>query len=86
MSFISELNINKPVGEESETKIETPKVNDKKFSDAPIIEDWVSDSEDEQIETTQSAKKEEIPKVVESRNKQARFVKPVLGHAISRKC
>ena len=39
LSFISELDINKPVGEASNANDISPKVNDKKFSDAPIIED-----------------------------------------------
>ena len=56
-SFIGELDINRPVVEASNAINVTPKVDDKKFSDAPIIEDWVSDSEEEQEESTPKDKK-----------------------------
>lgn len=47
LSFISELDIEKPVGETSDSVDETPKVNERKFRDGPIIEDWESDSDEE---------------------------------------
>ena len=85
LSFLDVEELIKPVGGTSKAPIETTKVDDKKFTDAPIIEDWVSDSEDEQDEPQKVVKQEEIPKVVESRINQVRFVKPVLGHAIAKK-
>lgn len=38
LSFISELEIGKPVGESSTSDLETPKVEAKKFPEAPIVE------------------------------------------------
>ena len=85
LSFISELNIKKPIGESSNSVKETPKVNDRKFHDAPIIEDWEADSDEEHVEPIQSVKKEEIPTKVEPKIEQVKFVRPVLGKNISRK-
>jgi hypothetical protein len=85
LSFISELDINRPVGEISNAINVTPKVDDKKFSDAPIIEVCVSDSDEEQVESTQIVKGEEIPTSVESRFNQDRFAKPEFGRNISRR-
>lgn len=65
LSIISEIDC-KPVGESSVVSNDTPKV-EKKYLDAPIIEDWVSDSKEEQFESTQMIKKKEIPKSVESK-------------------
>ena len=84
LSFMSKPEEIKPSEEISNVSIQTTRVENK-WSDAPIIEDWVSDSEDEQTEPTQNVKKEEIPKVNEARVKQDRFLKPVLGHNMSRK-
>ena len=87
LSFISELNIEKPIGESSTCVLETPKVEDIKFSDAPIIEDWYSDSDEEQekVELEQSVEKEEIHAKVEPKIEQVKYVKPVLRQGISRK-
>ncbi|PWA83924.1 ribonuclease H-like domain-containing protein [Artemisia annua] len=85
LSFINIKEDIKPSEETSNVPIQTLRVDDKKFSDEPIIEDWVSDSEDEQTEPTHSVKQKEIPKVDESRVKQVEFLKPVLGHNMSKK-
>jgi hypothetical protein len=45
LSFISELDIEKPVGECSTSVLETPKVEVRKFPEAPTIEEWYSDSD-----------------------------------------
>ena len=87
LSFISELNIEKPVGGCSTSIIETPKVENRKFPEAPIIEDWYSDtnSDEEQVKQTQNVKKEEIPTKFKPKIEQVKFVKPVLGNNFSRK-
>ena len=69
LSFLDVDALIKPVGESSNASFVSTKVNDRRFSDAPIIEDCVSDSEDEQDEPQKVVKQEEIPKVVESRIK-----------------
>ena len=83
LSFIDVNGLIKSAGETSKSN-ESSKA-EKVYSDAPIIEDWVSDSEDEQSESDTSDKQEEIPKTENSSEKQVRFTRPVLGHAISRK-
>ena len=87
LSFISDLNIEKPIGESSTCVLETPKLEDRKFPDSPIIEDWYSDSDEEQekVELEQSVEKEEIPAKVEPKIEQVKFVRPVLGKGISRR-
>ena len=72
MSCVGEIN-NKPVGESGEATKETPKVANK-YSYEPITEDWVSDDDEEQAESTQKVNKEDIPKTVESRVKHVKFV------------
>ena len=62
LSFISELDM------------ETPKVEVKNFPEAPIIEDWNSDSDEEHVELKQSVKKEEIPVKVEPKIKKVTCV------------
>ena len=89
LSFISELEIGKPVGESSTSVLETPKVEARKFPEAPTIEDWYSDSDSdsevEQVKPKLTVKKEEIPTQVKPKVEQVKFVKPVLGNNFSRK-
>ena len=77
LSFISELDIEKHVGESSTSVLETPKVESKKYPEAPTIEDWYSDSdsEEEQVKPELKVKKEEIPIKVEPKHEQVKFVK-----------
>lgn len=87
LSFISELEIGKSVGECSTSVLETPKVEARKFPEAPTIDDWNSDSDsdEEQVKPEQSVKKEEIPTQVKPKVEQVNFVKPVLGNKLSRR-
>jgi hypothetical protein len=87
LSFISELEIGKHVGESSTSVLETPKVAARKYPEAPIIEEWYSDSdsEEEQVKPKLTVKKEEIPTQVKPKVEQVKFVKPVLGNKLSRR-
>lgn len=84
LSFMENLDTNKSDKESSESSYKTTKTNTSKSSGAPIFEDWVSDSEDDSDDSTKNNKSVETSKV-EPQIKQTRFVKPRLGHAISRK-
>ncbi|GJW67702.1 retrovirus-related pol polyprotein from transposon TNT 1-94 [Tanacetum coccineum] len=72
---------NKPIVENSKAKSdeEEPKVV-RKYDDAPIIEDWVSDSEEETVSQTKAEKKTVKPSMAE-----IEFVKPKQQKKTARK-
>ena len=57
LPFSSELSIEKPIGESSTSVLETPKVESRKFPEAPTIEEWYSDSDSEEEQVKPEQKK-----------------------------
>ncbi|GJT01484.1 putative ribonuclease H-like domain-containing protein [Tanacetum coccineum] len=71
--------VNKPVVENRKSDEEEPKVV-KKNDDAPIIEEWVSDSEEENVSQTKTEKKTVKPSIA-----KIEFVKPKQQEKTARK-
>ncbi|GKB06876.1 hypothetical protein Tco_0835109 [Tanacetum coccineum] len=75
--------VNKPVVEKRKSDEEVSKVV-RKSDDSPIIKDWVSDSEEENVSQTKTKKKIVKPSIVKKDFDKSKQQKKLLGKLLNK--